>query len=61
MLRNGSFVDPLRIQSPPAEPIPDAERPAFETARLERLALLDRPQAATVASGASPTAEGASP
>jgi murein DD-endopeptidase MepM/ murein hydrolase activator NlpD len=61
MMRNGSFVDPLRIQSPPAEPIPDAERPAFESVRLERLALLDRPMPRTVASAALPTAEGASP
>jgi hypothetical protein len=40
MTRNGQFVDPLRIQSPPAEPVAREDRPAFETARAERLALL---------------------
>jgi murein DD-endopeptidase MepM/ murein hydrolase activator NlpD len=40
MVRNGAFVDPLRVQSPPAEPIPAEERAAFEQVRGERLALL---------------------
>jgi murein DD-endopeptidase MepM/ murein hydrolase activator NlpD len=61
MMRNGSFVDPLRIQSPPAEPIPDAERPAFESARLERMALLERAPALQTASAPAPASEGASP
>lgn len=40
MLRNGAFVDPLRVKSPPAEPIPAEERAAFEQVRGERLTLL---------------------
>ena len=44
MMRNGGFVDPLRIQSPPAEPIPDGERQEFDVVRAERMALLDRPR-----------------
>ena len=43
MMRNGAFVDPLRVQSPPAEPIPAEERAAFEQVRSERLILLRRP------------------
>jgi murein DD-endopeptidase MepM/ murein hydrolase activator NlpD len=39
--RAGVFVDPLKVQSPPAEPIPSAERPAFDRVREERVALLD--------------------
>jgi murein DD-endopeptidase MepM/ murein hydrolase activator NlpD len=36
MARNGQFVDPLRVQLPPAEPIAARERPAFlaESGRL---------------------------
>ena len=40
MVRKGVFVDPLKIQSPPADPLPAGERPAFERACAERLALL---------------------
>jgi murein DD-endopeptidase MepM/ murein hydrolase activator NlpD len=40
MAQNGVFVNPFRAQTPPAEPIDDAERPAFETARREALVLL---------------------
>jgi murein DD-endopeptidase MepM/ murein hydrolase activator NlpD len=40
MTRNGAFVNPLRIQVPPADPIPQAERPAFEATRDRDLALL---------------------
>jgi len=40
MTRNGAFVDPLRIQSPPAEPVPESEREAFLAASEARLALL---------------------
>ncbi len=40
MLRNGVPVDPLRVKSPPAEPVPAEERAAFEQARSERLTLL---------------------
>ena len=54
MLRNGAFVDPLKVQLPPAEPLAAAERPAFERARAERLALLPppaRPASPTTANG----------
>jgi murein DD-endopeptidase MepM/ murein hydrolase activator NlpD len=40
MIQNGAFVNPFRVQTPPAEPIEDAERPAFEAARSAALALL---------------------
>lgn len=40
MLRNGSFVNPLRIQTPPAEPLSAEEAPAFAEARTRGLALL---------------------
>jgi murein DD-endopeptidase MepM/ murein hydrolase activator NlpD len=53
MVRNGAFVDPLRIQSPPAEPIPDGERPAFALVRAERMALLDRAPGSTAKTAAS--------
>ena len=42
MIKTGVFVNPLKIQSPPAEPVPDAERAAFEATREQELALLDR-------------------
>ncbi len=48
MLRNGSFVNPLRIQTPPAEPLTADEQPAFEEAAARGLLLLDAvPKAAT--------------
>jgi murein DD-endopeptidase MepM/ murein hydrolase activator NlpD len=50
MVRNGVFVDPLRVQSPPADPIPAEERAAFEQARSERLTLLPPHPAARTAS-----------
>jgi len=42
MTRNGSFVNPLTVQTPPAEPLSPAERPAFEAERGPLLALLAR-------------------
>jgi murein DD-endopeptidase MepM/ murein hydrolase activator NlpD len=42
MTRDGRFVDPLRLESPPAEPIPDAERSEFEAVVREGIALLAR-------------------
>jgi murein DD-endopeptidase MepM/ murein hydrolase activator NlpD len=54
MSLNGTYVDPLRIQLPPAEPIPQEELAAFAVARTRHLALLEgRPgPAATTASSA---------
>jgi murein DD-endopeptidase MepM/ murein hydrolase activator NlpD len=40
MTRNGVFVNPLKIQSPPAEPIAADEENAFQAARDQQLALL---------------------
>lgn len=40
MTRGGAFVNPLTVQSPPAEPLAAAERPAFETERDRWLLLL---------------------
>jgi murein DD-endopeptidase MepM/ murein hydrolase activator NlpD len=40
MTKNGVFVNPLKIQSPPAEPISADEEDAFQAARNQQLALL---------------------
>jgi len=40
MIKNGVFLNPLKIESPPAEPVPQAERAAFEATRAQELALL---------------------
>jgi hypothetical protein len=45
MFKNGSYANPMRVQLPPAEPIPDDERETFETARTAAMALLTQPQA----------------
>jgi len=41
MTRNGTSVNPLTLQSPPAEPLGADERSAFEAERTRLLALLD--------------------
>ena len=41
MVKSGVFVNPLKIQSPPAEPIAAGERDAFQAACQSQLALLD--------------------
>ncbi len=40
-IKNGSFVNPLTIQPPPADPIPASARAAFEATRDRELALLE--------------------
>jgi murein DD-endopeptidase MepM/ murein hydrolase activator NlpD len=40
MSRNGQFVDPLRLESPPAEPVPENERQAFAETLRRSAALL---------------------
>lgn len=40
MTRNGVFVNPLRVQLPPAEPVAPEERASFERQSRARLALL---------------------
>jgi murein DD-endopeptidase MepM/ murein hydrolase activator NlpD len=49
MLKDGAFVNPLTLKSPPAEPVPAAERPAFYAVRDQALAGLDGHGAALVA------------
>ena len=41
MIKGGVFVNPLKIQSPRAEPVHRKERAAFEATRDRVLALLD--------------------
>jgi murein DD-endopeptidase MepM/ murein hydrolase activator NlpD len=41
MVKSGVFVNPLRTQSPPADPVPPAERAAFERERDRAMAALD--------------------
>lgn len=40
MFRNGAYANPLRVQLPPAEPLPDEEKQAFLEARAGALRLL---------------------
>jgi murein DD-endopeptidase MepM/ murein hydrolase activator NlpD len=40
MTKNGKWTDPMRIQSPPAEPLSAADRAAFATVKTGALALL---------------------
>ena len=40
MLRDGVFVDPLEVQSPPAEPLSPRELTAFQALRVRHLGLL---------------------
>jgi len=61
MLRHGGFVDPLRIKSPPAEPIPAAERAEFELVRAEQIALLDRPAPRPLQEASAVVPQSASP
>ncbi len=51
MTRNGAFVDPLKIQSPPAEPVPAREREAFAQVSALQLALLGSPARSTLSAG----------
>ncbi len=40
MMKNGAWADPMRIQSPPAEPLRAEDRPAFLKAASQSVALL---------------------
>jgi murein DD-endopeptidase MepM/ murein hydrolase activator NlpD len=55
MRRNGVFVNPLTLLSPPAEPLAAAELSAFLALRHERLALLPRngPEGVATAAGSA--------
>ena len=46
--KNGTPINPLKMDSPPAEPIADANRPAFEAAQKEYKARIDTIQARTL-------------
>lgn len=67
MIKSGVFVNPLTMQSPPADPIAADETAAFQAARVSQIALLDPapvPTAialATAAAGAAGTAPTATP
>jgi len=45
MLRNGAYIDPLKVVSPPAEPVRAAERPQFDQAASRAVALLQNARA----------------
>ena len=61
MLRDGVYLDPLKVQSPPAEPIAPVERDAFEAERGRLLALLeDAPSLSAPAAVAAALAAGPS-
>jgi murein DD-endopeptidase MepM/ murein hydrolase activator NlpD len=54
MTRGGVFVNPLKIQSPPAEPIAADEEDAFQAARDQQLALLGPAPAGDAVADAGP-------
>jgi murein DD-endopeptidase MepM/ murein hydrolase activator NlpD len=60
MARNGTFVDPLRVVSPPAAPLPDGERVAFLESTRHSMALLvgGAPGGPALASAAIPAMAG---
>ncbi len=47
--KNGSPINPLKMESPPAEPIKEESKPAFEAAAKKYRARIDTIQARTVA------------
>jgi len=55
MTRNGVFLNPLTVDLPPAGPVADEDWPAFETARDQRLALLEGAPAAVRTAAAAPS------
>jgi hypothetical protein len=48
MVKDGAFVNPLKLVSPRAAPVEPAERVAFEAVRDQGLSLLGMPSAAPV-------------
>jgi murein DD-endopeptidase MepM/ murein hydrolase activator NlpD len=46
MFKNGGYANPLKVQLPPAEPIPDDERDAFESSRAVAMHYLTQAPAA---------------
>ena len=49
MIKSGVYVNPLKVQSPPAQPISAEEENAFQAARASQLALLSPAPVAIVA------------
>lgn len=47
--KNGSPINPLKMESPPAEPIKETSKPAFEAAAEKYRACIDTIQARTIA------------
>ena len=58
ILKEGTFVNPLKVAPPPPEPISASLRPAFKTVRDSRLALLEATPPSAVAQN---TSAGAAP
>lgn len=58
MLKNGAFVNPLSIQSPPAEPLSPVELTAFLASAPQRLALLSAARVHLADRGGAPRDEG---
>jgi murein DD-endopeptidase MepM/ murein hydrolase activator NlpD len=54
MLKDGAFINPLKLQSPPAEPVRAAEREAFFAVRDQALAGLEPAPGAPVVAQAAP-------
>ena len=60
MFRNGGYTNPLKVQLPPAEPIPDQEREDFERVRTVAMRLLNA-DPSSVTTALDQTAPPASP
>jgi murein DD-endopeptidase MepM/ murein hydrolase activator NlpD len=60
-VKNGVLVNPLTIEPPPAEPVPDSQRSAFAAVRDQYLALLDRGSRAVDAGPPATRADAARP
>jgi murein DD-endopeptidase MepM/ murein hydrolase activator NlpD len=48
MLKNGAYLNPLKIVSPPAEPVRASERPQFDETFSRTWALLERPNSSNI-------------
>jgi murein DD-endopeptidase MepM/ murein hydrolase activator NlpD len=59
MFRNGAYANPLKVQLPPAEPIPEEEREDFERVRMVAMRLLSTSPAPMAAAALLQAAPGA--
>jgi murein DD-endopeptidase MepM/ murein hydrolase activator NlpD len=55
MIKTGTYIDPLKLKSPPAEPVLAAERGAFDAARDRELAFMGTSAPGTLLAAALPT------